>query len=726
MPEFDPTGAPPPYTPAHPVAVFRYDEDNEDPEGRPTPWTYLPYVVCTGVTHHWGARPAEATLRYVFDQRAPLDFARRFDQVVTMDRSSSTFALRSEQRIVVLAFDYAGSPRILFDGIVCDADGRLDERGEVGSLTALSVLHYEYDTPLGGAIYRQALAPEVPEDDPTDLPMRFNPAGRGNRAPRSDGARSGEEGYTYPVFIDPLIGLTPSRDKVDCNPWTLRDAAKHIMYVGNPEQTWITLPDEDAVDAILPDAVLTDVTVTGKPWPVALEQVLRDHGYQFCVDFELEETPGTDEVAWTPIARLRLFAAFRRRPSWTKFFRLQTPGQPLNLLDSNVNAVEFSKKTSGVVNAYSVLTVPKQVEATFVLAPGFQIDPGDSEWATYQKWVGSGSTLVDRTKYRVWVFDETGEGHWSVADKSWAEGEPPDLAYLLGTFDAEDPESMKGFAMRRRPGRDAIFSLDEGGYTRTKSLEVSVDYAGPAPAVWGDAGASGGTWVPVHLGEWVLLDDRLGIRITSHDPNSVVAGKPEGGNLDPVNMAAPGGKITIIDNMTEAYDKKPLHFRLTTAIDTDRRLRRADVGRRPNTPIERTVRRWMDSFDKHQVHAVHRSSIFFDAAKLANPGDDEYAVRDDTDQAREDADSRRSATETARFSGPVRVPRLTVSYRIGDQIEAISGRELSLATTTKAPDGEGIAYPRVASITWNMDGQQSTTVSLSDEFFHIARPRIKR
>ena len=124
------------------------------------------------------------------------------------------------------------------------------------------------------------------------------------------------------------------------------------------------------------------------------------------------------------------------------------------------------------------------------------------------------------------------------------------------------------------------------------------------------------------------------------------------------------------------------------------------------SPITRPIPREVDARDRYAYHAVHAPSEFVS-------GTVDTPVRDDTGAAEAEAIALRTTSEAGVFEGHVLIPRFTTYYQVGDRISSIQGRDLGLRTdnggSTWAP-----VYPVVVSRRWDLDGKQTTTLTLSD------------
>jgi hypothetical protein len=373
---------------------------------------------------------------------------------------------------------------------------------------------------------------------------------------------------------------------------------------------------------------------------------------------------------------------------------LQASGNPLDPTGSNLASARLARDTAGVANVYTVEADPVRYEASFVLAPGFPVAQADaSSAAAIQAFDRSDPSFsqVNRDKYRLYVFDETGEGHWDFPSASIVETATP-LTKLLGGG-ADDPQPC---VKRRRVPAGELFSVDSNRKPLKARLAVSTNYAGPSPGLWDGTG----TWQPV-AGGFNLLDDRLGIWVNVPNPNGWNIGAPTMTTV----MPYPAGVVKGVED--QANPGAP-HFvlRLTCVIEGDSALK-AKAGLRPSSSTSFAVTRRVDAGGRYFKQVIAAGSEF---NTTASP----VVVRDDTADADAEACARRLAGEAGEVAGSATIPRFTNAYRIGDKVRSIVGRNLSLRTNAGAPDEEGEVFPAVVGLTWDFDGKQHTVLQLSD------------
>ncbi len=562
---------------------------------------------------------------------------------------------------------------------------------------AFGVAIREWDTPIAGALMRDSDDPDVVSDYETDLVTWFNPGGLPNATPE-DADAVDDFGNTYPTFLDPRVVRDPDVRRL----WTLPMAVRYLCYRHNPDQTYVTNPDGSLFDGLLdsvdPDTgdtesgqteplLVPDYPATGKAWPTVVRDLIEPYGFgmAFRIDCDQQGNPTTT------------LDIFQRQGSSTASYKdlyLQPRGSALDPGQSNLAEAQLARDTSGMANAFSVESGLVRYEASFILAPGFSISESDgtssSALAAFDK-NGTDFSQDNHDQYRLYVFDETGEGHWDWKS-SEISNETPSLDDLLGTED--DPAS--GYVKRRRVPIGELLTLDPNQKPLKAQLSISTNFTGSQPGLWDGTG----TWQPIG-GGFELLKDRLGIWINVPNPNrwNIQASKVAG-------MPYPSGAVKAVEDQANPTAK---HFalRLTCVIEGDHVIA-ATADRRPSSPTTYTILRHVDARDRYAREVVAANSEF-------NPTSDEIVVRDDSTDALAEAISRRTTSEAGEVAGVVMIPRFTQAYRIGDRICSIQGRNLSLQTNAGAPTEEGEVYPAVVGLTWDFDGKQQTLLQLSDQ-----------
>jgi hypothetical protein len=713
--------------------VARYDPSLVESGG--LPYTLLPRVRCVRI--RWpsqGPDPGAAQFRYVNEDPWEPDLTLRMEHVCPLD-ATGPHVVRNDERIVVLRLSPVGwEPR--FDGYAMIPQGTLSDSDESLTFEAMGEVWRMMDTPLGGAIMRDAHEPDQLGDVDTDEPARFNPDGLAN-ATAEDVDSGTEDRAKHPVFIDPIAVATDSEKG---RPWTLGMAARYITFVGNPEdpdlvnplnphgtlidaflESWTTAEGYIYIDPANPDSyeknpiLVPDLDVTGDPWSIALHKLLEPHG--FGMRFEMA---GNEEGF--PDWHLILYRTDDELPIKDLF--LQRPGEFVDPGSTNVGALTLQRDAQGIINEWVVDTRETRYEASFNLAPGFQINSNDADAVNENEWSRSGSKGADQlATYRRFVFDEVGFGHWEFNGEGGGVGEwitdvPTGLTTVLGLF---GPDKKPLYVIRPRPGIDRIFSKDAEGRSLDAQLWIRRLGSGLGkPEVW-DGSPTG--WLKVHTG-FRLLDDGLGVVLDVDNPTSwkICEAEDIKAAVDAGTITAEdfkeGPVINIVKDLSASTGKK-FQLRVTCVIRGDRGLSRdATAKRRSASPTTYAISRRDDTRDRFAKNIISKWSHLNEDGK-------DVDARDDTAEAKAHAEARRRANETAKFAGSVTIPRWTADYQIGDKIRGIVGRDITLRTNLGGDQGEAPVYPVVVGGEWILEPEQKTTLFLSDYRATDALPQAR-
>lgn len=677
------------------LGVYRYDPSAV------LKYQHLPNIRVLTIRYREGPDPGVARFRYVFSPVDPSTDPTSFEQALSVD-SALANVVKNDDRLVVMKFDTDGSTVPLFDGFAQIPELSLSPSKELVTFLASGVAVREWDAPIGGALARGADDPTTVIDVETDLTTAFNPEGAPNATPVMADAHN-PAGETFPTFLDPLVVRGPDLRRK----WSLSMAARYLCFRHNPDETFVKNPDGGLLDSLLDSRspvsgvsinpgdpgsyksqpiFVPDYPATGKPWPLALHELLEPNG--FGMVFRLETDANGD-----PYTRLDVFRRQDGSPSSYKDLYLQRNGDALDPLQTNLAQARLARDTAGIANVYVVESKPVRYEASFVLAPGYPIATADATDATAIRAFDRGSpsfTKLNRDKYRLYVFDETGEGHWNFGSSSFAH-DPPSLAALF----TDDGGKTVAYVKRRRVPSGELFTVDANQKPLKARLAISTDYSGATPGLWDGTG----TWQAV-IGGFDLLMDRLGVWVNVPNPNGWNIGLPAA-----AGMPYPAGIVKGVEDQADPSSSRFL-LRLTCVIEGDHSLK-ATAGRRPSSATSFAINRRVDASDRYFKQVVAAGSEF-------NTSGAPVIARDDTDQAGAEASARRLAGEAGEVAGSATIPRFTSAYQIGDKVRSIQGRNLSLRTNAGAPVEEGEVFPAVVAVTWDFEARQHTTLQLSD------------
>jgi hypothetical protein len=343
-----------------------------------------------------------------------------------------------------------------------------------------------------------------------------------------------------------------------------------------------------------------DYDASNKPWPEALHDLLGYAG--FGMRFVCE-----DDGDGFPYNYLEIYRKDQDGPTDPKELRFPRSTARLDEEAVDIQSLRVSHDFHGVANRVQLETKPVRYEMSFILAPGFAPVSGDGAAAnrgTFTKGALENTLgLTKRNMYRLFLFDEGGDGHWSFGSAATVT-DLPDFAPFWPDDDAGNPTWIP----RYRPGSTSLHTTGTDGKPLKADLAISTDYdGGEGPVLWDGLT---GNWQPVH-GGWELLKDRLGIWISCDNPGAWHIGKPKPNTAAPY----PGGVVDAITAMADpTTDVKRFYLRLTTTIESD-----YDMGivaeRRKASPIDYDITRVTDAADHFQKQVIVQLSAY-------NPGDD--------------------------------------------------------------------------------------------------------
>jgi hypothetical protein len=661
----------------------------------------LPNVRVLSIQHREGADPGTARFRYVFDSSNSPDDPISFQDALSTD-SDLPGVVQHDERLVVFTFTSQGQRRALFDGFAQVPELDLSADQELVTFLAVGVAIREWDTPVGGALMRDADGPTLIKDIETDLITHFNPRGQPNATPAGADTMD-QAGNQYPAFLDPLVIRNPDIRRF----WTIPMAISYICHYYNSDQLYVNNPDTSILDALLdsrspkdgvefsPDdslsyvsskLVVADYPATGKVWPAVVRDLLEPNG--FGMSFRLQT-----DLHGNPFTTLEIFRRQAGESATYKDLHLQAYGETLNPARTNISQARLARDLTGIANAFTVESDLIRYEASFVLAPGFPISGSDAiNTPTLKAFDRNDPAFAqsNHDRYRLYIFDETGEGHWDFVSSSMVASVPS-----LNTLLQDGGFASRSFVKRRRVPFGDLLSTDANRKPLKPQLAISSDYSGPTPGLWNGTG----TWQTV-MGGFELLRDRLGIWISVQNPNSWYVGASQ--------LAGAPYPAGVVKGVEDQATPGSTHFslRLTCVIESDHILL-ATAKKRPASSSTFVISRRVDARD-HYVKWVKGPRSEF------NLGDDFVVVRDDSLSAQADANARRLCREAGEVAGTVTIPRFTSAYQISDKIRSIQGRGLSLRTNAGASTEEGQVFPTVVGLTWEFDEKQHTILNLCD------------
>ncbi len=447
------------------VRVFRLTDTGYQP---------MPHVQALSASFREGPNPGMAQCAIRFDQRLTtlLGAPSRFELVWGVN-APSPWAVRPDDRIVFVRDEPNGTARIVFDGFAATSQLDLSAGQERVTFTVAGTPVREWDKPLPGARWRQAVVevegdPSPGDDHPgdwfdganinqedkwTDLPARFNPDGLGNQTrtvlteeeaetPEDHVKVSGKPDYmTYPVFRD-----TGSRKPGTASPdaaemWSIATAARYVIGIGNPVDAWTSTYELTAPSTTeQPGRLLIDDVLSawvpkheaGSIWllePAGWERVsvpchdldvtgkawpeaLADilAPHGFTFAWRLGQKPDPNGVIPWDVPNWELDIYPVAYPPITRSVALQPAGSAIDPSRSNLASATLSLDTAGTIPRWRVDTEPARFEVTVCLAPAFEPTESDAAAESRKAFVGTAESGDPR--YRDFIFGEGGDPYW--------------------------------------------------------------------------------------------------------------------------------------------------------------------------------------------------------------------------------------------------------------------------------------------------------------------------
>jgi hypothetical protein len=711
------------------IGVFLYDDSQENGSR----YTLLPNIGCEQIQYKEGVDPPSARFRYLLDELAGANgWPSQFDQIWSLAVAPSPYVVGSDDQLVVLALLPDNTTRVLFHGFARIPQTDLTSSSQAVTFVAAGVAIRCWDTPIGGRPQRNADDPQNGAVVIADLPFRFNPADNGPRAIGGFLPNCTPVGYDvnqagenpYPVFLDPNLDRDPDPRTF----WDLSKAVRTILAIYNTQtdDSLVDNPDFGVLDVLLQNRrpldgsefydpsnpatyqtdfnVIRDYDATNQPWPTVVADLLGFHGFGMRWVCE-------DDQYGQPYDYLEIYRKDAAGPTSSKQVYLPATGSKIGSSNVNLAAFHAAFDFQSVANEIVVETRPKRYEVSVVLAAGFQPAASDNTAANRGQFRKSfidvadtyfpGLGAVIRAKYRLYLADECGDGHWSFANSAWI-NTPVDLSAIFPA----NQDGSANYVRRYRPGENTLLTQDLNNRPKSAQLALSRDYAGAdPPCVWDGTG----TWQTIN-GGWRLVEDKLGIEVTVDDPEAWDIGKPPPGSIVSKAQEPTGvlhGITSIANPVQNVQSMTRFTLRLTTVIEADQ-----DLGiiapRRDASPIDATIQRRVDARDQFRFGVVKANTAF-------NATSQDVTIYDDSDAATTHAMQLRSAHEFPPLTGTVTIPMLVNYLQVGDQIQAIDGRDVSFQINAAGEQQEAPSYPYIVALTWNFQGdRQSTLLQLSD------------
>lgn len=710
--------------PAVPVLVAFYDgQSNLNP---------IPNVTCVRIDLRSGPNPPTAQFVYELDDNLAFSqgWPSQIEQILPIDAPDSPYVVENDDRIVVMVQNSNGVNAVLFDGFAQVPQGDVSPDSMSVSFTAVGVAAREWDAPLRGRIERNADSPTVDLTGPidTDRTCRFNPSDTtnadGNKGgivpnctPLNADVNEADDSNSYPIFLDEALEAPPGQPLVQTY-WSISKGCRYLMAIGNPAEKYVNNPDFTTLTQLLQayappqgsdvstmagdttaDITIRDYDASDHAWPDAVHELLSYGGFEF----SFVTNAGLSGFPQTNLNIYRNDALTTIAPKQVWF---QPAGGNLGQQPNNAYMFHIARDCNQIVNQYSIESPLKHVEASFILAPLYTPNVADFQTnarVQYKEsnW-GSTTPATIRRLYRWYGMDEIGEGHWDDHTNTFVANQAYDFGNKTDGIFPSDQNGNPQYVRRYRPASRTLISLDSDGHPLKADLSISLNYLPFAPGIWDGTG----NWYSI-VGGWEVLPDRLGIRVTVDDLDAWDAKTL--GKIAGISWWANPTMAGVLPTMFNGNPVTPTEipvFRLTTVIEDDRMMS-VIATKRTASPTQFVRRRRLDAHDHFQYNRVLALSMYNTKGK-------DLIARDDTKLAMAHAVANRARTEFPPVAGNITLPFITDFYGLGDRIDQINGRNISLVSNVGASQGEAPNSPFIVGVSWTFQPRQETHITLSD------------
>ena len=555
--------------------------------------------------------------------------------------------------------DDPGTP--LFFGDLVEQEVRLASLEESAKVTA-KLEPYHFGAPLRGYSVWNPITEEVAivEEDPIFNP-RIDDRIEGNMSskmhPDSD----------TPLWIDPESVRTEEGETYQAataSEWGLAEAVQSLCALLNQDEEYVENPDVGTgifVGATAPDNLRLR---RGRYLPELLDALLIPAGFNWYVEVEEDEDGGI----------VRKIVPFTIGMGESREIFWQDVAQSFDPAKHNVGQFSLTTNVADLANKVILQADREEIEVTLPLYPAWpqeddgvtadrldrsdvEIDDDDSPGANTSEYSAKPDV------WRLYLANEAGDATARrPTGPNAMPADPPDLTPHLRTY----------VPKRRRLERP--LSTDASG----KRLNIRVDYK--------DTSGDLPVWKPVPR-EWgyTVLTEQIGIRFTGKRP-------PE----DLIKLGV------------------ETQLRITGTICGDSRLTttQSDLTK---SPSGREITMLLDVADRyHSRKRVNELFGDYDSVLTAEPADE----IDDTSALATFAERILVDERSAVMAASIVLHGLHFDYRIGDIIQKVAGREISLSRDSE--DVQGERYMQVVGL--HFRPQQQTTALIVEP---ATPPRIE-
>lgn len=551
--------------------------------------------------------------------------------------------------IVQVSSDPAVNDVLIFWGEIGTQSLVVGERTEDVTLRA-TIEPYHFGNVMLGPEYRDPTS--IHEPRPKNDAIVFNPEIRGyieDNMSRFAHSRRDDQYHKYWVRPE-SVWTIPAQDNAQdgdfAYEWSLAHAVRAVMWICNPDETYIKNPSQDDIDRVLSDAprIKNLVLPTGKYLPEYLDLLLNPNGYGWTMTFSYN-SDGEREVS---------FRIFKQNEDLRNKVLQQKPGDSRSMRFTLTNVEEWKIDTTvtSVANEVQVLGDFKEFEITTELYRGWA-ESEDSLTATELTQSTGSSWSAHQRAWRLWVANEGGDYCATRTTTAPIPSTPPDWSSFMGGE----------YIPRRREPLDCLTCWkDDADGEPLRRRPPFIEWYAP-----------GDTWEPLPNG-WgeTVLTDQCAVMFA--------------GDLPPAELIARGSNARL---------------RMTFSVRSDERLigtstrESSSVNGRTNVLVVNAEDRYTY---KKIVQITPYNSILLGTA--------DSKENDDTTFIGNYANYLRAVEDAAVMRGQVTLNTLNLALKVGQTVTEISGRNVSLNRMSKTSKTK--KYMQILSVTHDHQRQQTS------------------
>lgn len=466
---------------------------------------------------------------------------------------------------------------------------------------------------------------------------------------RSTKTTTTDAGTAWKLWLDPESvrrGPAETLQGATASQWTMTDAVLSLCSLLNPQELYITNPTSEYLETIFdpadPPNPFNLRFPRGQYLPYYLDSLLEPYGFGWFIKL------GFDDAG----VMTRTIALFQRGVGENREILLQSPGEQLDLAETNLTDFGTDCSIADLANVVTGAGSKQEREVTIELYRGwpvaedaFKADQLDRTWKDSEFWSHPNA-------WRLWVANEAGDYTGTRASI--------DQRPINGPLDLSDVFDL--WVPRRRRIDDCL--TKDADFRRRPPFIEWYDGAEPVEA---------NRWKPIEPGSVTILNDQIGIYFTGATPPAYIS--------------------------DQDYFAR---VRITGTVQGDSRLT-VRKTRRDTSINKLSVELFLDVSDRFHDREVQQTGTYASVLNAEAYGADE---RDDETALDTFVTNVQSVEDAAAMRGQFALHGLSFEYEIGDCINRVAGRRITLDRMSHTDPEE--RFMQVTGIQYDMQGHRTT------------------